>query len=148
MDIDKLLHEHLYLAMKENDSTRKRVIRLFLSSLELARKAKRAELDDSEVISILQKEIKTKNDTIADAKKANRQDLIEESLADIKVLEEYLPKQLTEAELLILADEIIKETGAQSIRDMGLVMKELIFRLEGRATNQEASRIVRERLQS
>lgn len=73
--------------------------------------------------------------------------MIETSNAEIKILEEFLPKQITEQEIITLAQEIIEETGAQSPKDMGRVMQLLILRLEGRASNQEASRVVKELLQ-
>jgi len=123
---------------------RKRVIRLLISSIELAEVAKGSKLTDSEFIALVQKEIKTKNDTIVDAEKANRPEMVKEQLEEIKVLEAYLPKQLSEAELVQLAEEVIQETGATSPKDMGKVLKVLIPKLAGRATNQDASRVVKD----
>ena len=144
MDYETILKNDLYAAMRANDTLRKRVIRLLMSSIELAEVAKGSKLTDSEFIALVQKEIKTKNDTIVDAEKANRSEMVKEQLEEIKVLEAYLPKQLSEAELVQLAEEVIQETGATSPKDMGKVLKVLIPKLAGRATNQDASRVVKD----
>ena len=144
MDYETILKNDLYAAMRTNDTLRKRVIRLLISSIELAEVAKGSKLTDSEFIALVQKEIKTKNDTIVDAEKANRPEMVKEQLEEIKVLEAYLPKQLSEAELVHLAEEVIQETGATSPKDMGKVIKVLIPKLAGRATNQDASRVVKD----
>jgi len=146
MDYETILKNDLYAAMRANDTLRKRVIRLLISSIELAEVAKGSKLTDSEFIALVQKEIKTKNDTIVDAEKANRPEMVKEQREEIKVLEVYLPKQLSEAELVQLAEEVIQETGATSPKDMGKVLKVLIPKLAGRATNQDASRVVKEYL--
>lgn len=144
MEYETILKNDLYAAMRANDTLRKRVIRLLISSIELAEVAKGSKLTDSEFIALVQKEIKTKNDTIVDAEKANRPEMVKEQLEEIKVLEAYLPKQLSEAELVQLAEEVIQETGATSPKDMGKVLKVLIPKLAGRATNQDASRVVKD----
>lgn len=144
MDYETILKNDLYAAMRANDTLRKRVIRLLISSIELAEVAKGSKLPDSEFIALVQKEIKTKNDTIVDAEKANRPEMVKEQREEIKVLEAYLPKQLSEAELVQLAEEVIQETGATSPKDMGKVIKVLIPKLAGRATNQDASRVVKD----
>ena len=144
MDYETILKNDLYAAMRANDTLRKRVFRLLISSIELAEVAKGSKLTDSEFIALVQKEIKTKNDTIVDAEKANRPEMVKEQLEEIKVLEGYLPKQLSEAELVQLAEEVIQETGATSPKDMGKVLKVLIPKLAGRATNQDASRVVKD----
>jgi len=144
MDYETILKNDLYAAMRANDTLRKRVIRLLISSIELAEVAKGSKLTDSEFIALVQKEIKTKADTIVDAEKANRPEMVKEQREEIKVLEAYLPKQLSEAELVQLAEEVIQETGATSPKDMGKVLKVLIPKLAGRATNQDASRVVKD----
>lgn len=148
MDTNTLLHKQLHEALKNNDVMRKSVIRLLMSSIKLAEVTKGSELNQMEFLGIVQKEIKTRHDTIADAQKANRPAMIESSKAEILILEEFLPKQISEQELKSLAQAIIKETDARSPKDMGRVMQLLILKLEGRASNQEASRVVKELLQT
>ncbi len=147
MDYKEQLTQDLHQAMKENNTLNKRVIRLLLSSIQLLEVGKGKDLDYSEFLAAVQKEIKTKHDTIADAKLANRTEMIAEAEAEIKVLEAYLPTQLSEKELLDIVRGCISEVNANSIKDMGNVMKVLLPKLAGRATNQEASRIVKECLQ-
>ena len=144
MDNNLKLKQDLQQAIKDQNTLRKRVLRLLISSIQLAEIAKGSQLNDSEFIAVVQKEIKTKLDTIADAEKAGRAEMAAESRQEIKELEAYLPQQLTESELAALAEDIIRETGAASPKDMGMVLKILIPRLAGRASNQDASRVVKE----
>ena len=120
------------------------MLRLLISTIQLAEIAKGTQLSDPEFIAVVHKEIKTKLDTIADAEKAGRAEMVAESRLEIKELEAYLPKQLSEAELVVMVEEIIHETGASSPKDMGQVLKLLIPKLAGRATNQDASRVVKD----
>jgi len=147
MNINQKLRAHLYQAMKDNDIASKRVLRLLMTSIKLAEVAKGSELDYVEVLGIIQKEIKTKQDAIADAKRAKRNDLIAEAEDDTKILEKYLPEQLPQEELRALAQALIEELGATSMKDMGRVIKALIAKLAGRTSNQEASRVIRDILQ-
>lgn len=144
MDNNQRLKDDLQKAIKDQDPLRKRVLRLLISTIQLAEIAKGTQLSDSEFIAVVHKEIKTKLDTIADAEKAGRAEMVAESRLEIKELEAYLPKQLSEAELVVMVEEIIHETGASSPKDMGLVLKVLIPKLAGRAANQDASRVVKD----
>jgi hypothetical protein len=100
------------------------------------------------VIAVLQKEVKSRQESISDAQKANRPDLEAESRAEIEVLEKFLPNAFSEAELEALVREAIAETGAASQKDMGKVMKVLMPRLQGRATGDQTSQAVRRLLDS
>lgn len=144
MDNNQRLKDDLQKAIKDQDPLRKRVLRLLISTIQLAEIAKGTQLSDPEFIAVVHKEIKTKLDTITDAEKAGRAEMVAESRLEIKELEAYLPKQLSEAELVVMVEEIIHETGASSPKDMGQVLKLLIPKLAGRATNQDASRVVKD----
>lgn len=144
MDNNQRLKEDLQRAIKSQDTLRKRVLRLLISTIQLAEVSKGSPLSDLEFLAVVQKEIKTKLDTIADAEKAGRAEMAAESRMEIKELEAYLPKQLTETELISLAEQTIREVGAASAKDMGQVLKVLIPKLAGRATNQDASRVVKD----
>lgn len=147
MSIHIMLEEHLHKAIKEKDEARKTTLRLLMSSIKLAEVAKGAPLSEVDELAIIQKEIKTRNDTVIDASKAGRNDLIREAENEVKILEEYLPKQVTYKELLAIAEQVIQEVDAKSMKDMGRVIKVLIDRLAGKASNQDASKAVRELLQ-
>lgn len=134
--------------MRSGDDVRKRTLRMTLSNIHLAEVEKRRPLEENEVLAVLQKEVKSRQESIQDAEKAARPDLAAESQDEIEILEQYLPRPFTEAELEALAREAIAEVGASSPREMGLVMKVLMPRLEGRATGGEASQVVKRLLGS
>jgi len=146
MTIKAQLENDLKEAMRANDDLRKRTIRMALSAIKLAEIEKGATLEDSAMLVTLQKEIKSREEAIADAERANRPDLIAASQAEMAVLQAYLPKQLSAEELEGLAKQAIEESGATSIREMGQVMKLLVPRLQGRATGDQASQMVRKLL--
>ena len=148
MITNESLQEDLHQAIRDNDVRRKIALRLLISSIKFAELSNGTALAPPEILRIIQKEIKTKQDTIHDAKQANREDLISEAEVEIEILNEYLPKQLSYYEVLKLAGEIIAELNATSIQDMGRVIKVLIERLNGQATNQDASKAVKELLQN
>ncbi len=147
MNIKQQLENDLKEAMRNKDELRKRTLRLTLTDIRLAEVEKGGALDDPALMALLQKEIKSRHESIADAERAGRPDLIEEVRAEIGVLEAYLPRQLSPQELEELARQAIAETGATSPKEMGLVMKILIPKLQGRAAGNEASQIVRKLLE-
>ena len=157
MSLKKELQEALQNAIRAKDEMRKNTLRMALTSIRMAEDRKLAKLDetedrkdaelnDNEVLGVLQKEVKSRQETIADAGKADRPDLIVEAEAQIAILEEYLPKPLSQDKLEELARQSIEEAGAESPREMGQVMKILVPKLGGRATGQEASQAVRKLL--
>ena len=152
------LDEALKEAMKAHDELRKRTLRMALSAIRMAEIDKRSPssqasgagstsaesaLSEAQVIAILQKEIKVRQEAVEEAKRASRPDLEEASRQEILVLEEFLPKQLTQEELDLMARQAIAESGASSVKDMGAVMKILMPRLQGRAAGDQASQTVK-----
>jgi hypothetical protein len=133
-------------AMRSGDDVRKRTLRMALSSIRLAEVEKGSALDDNALMAVLQKEMKTRQEAIEEAQTAKRPDLEAEAKAEIVVLQSFLPLQLSPEELESLARQAIAETGATSAREMGQVMKVLMPRLQGRATGDQASQIVRKLL--
>jgi uncharacterized protein len=147
MSIKQQLENDLKEAMRNKDELRKRTLRLTLTDIRLAEVEKGGALDDPALMALLQKEIKSRHESIADAERAGRPDLIEELRAEISLLEAYLPQQLSTQELEELARQAIAEAGATSPKEMGLVMKLLVPRLQGRASGNEASQVVRKLLE-
>lgn len=147
MNTKQKLQDSLKDAMRARDEPRKRTIRMALSSIKLAEIEKGGELDETAVLAILQKEAKQRHEVIEESKTANRPDLVEEAELEITILQDFLPAQLSEEELKAITQQVIDEVGASSMADMGKVMKVLIPRLEGRASGQEASQMVRNLLQ-
>ena len=134
-------------AMKSGDEVRKRTVRMALAAVKQAEVDKRIELDDTAVMGLLQKEIKNRRESLEEAKKVNRLDLIEANEAEIHVLQAFLPKAMPAEELRALVQAAITETGAASPADMGKVMKTVMPRVAGRAPNDMVSATVRELLQ-
>ena len=147
MDTKSQLENDLKAAMRANNDLQKRTLRMALAAIRLAEIEKGSPLEENAVLVILQKEMKSRFESIEDAQRAACPDLIENSQAEITVLEGYLPKQMSAEELEALVKQVIAETGASSPREMGQVMKILIPRLEGRASGDQASQLVRKLLQ-
>jgi uncharacterized protein YqeY len=146
MDIKTQLENSLKDALRSGDDVRKRTLRMALSAIRFQEIEKGKALDDSAVMAILQKELKARHESIEDARRADRPDLIAASQAEIEVLQGFLPRPFTPEELEALARQVIAEVGATSMREMGPVMKALTPRLEGRATGDQASQAVRKLL--
>jgi len=141
------LNDSMKDAMKSGDEIRKRAVRMALAAVKQAEVDKRVELDDMAVIAILQKEVKNRRESLEEAKKAERADLVEANEAEIKVLEAFLPKAMPAEELRALVQAAITETDAASPADMGKVMKTVMSKVSGRAPNDMVSAAVRELLQ-
>jgi uncharacterized protein YqeY len=147
MDLKTQLEITLKDAMRAKDDVRKRTVRMALSAIRLAEIENGKPLDEAALYAIIQKEIKSRRESIADARQANRPELMSASEDEIKVLETFLPQQFTPQELEALARQAITEAGAASPGDMGKVMKLLTPRIAGRATGAQASQLVRQLLQ-
>jgi uncharacterized protein len=146
-DIKQKLEAALKDAMRAGDATRKNTIRLVLTAIRLTEVEKGTPLDTAGIFAVLQKEVKSRRESIQDAQKANRPDLIANSEAEIKVLETFLPQPITTDELTKIAQAAIAEVQAASPADMGKVMKVLLPRLQGKAPGDQVSQVVRQLLQ-
>jgi uncharacterized protein len=141
------IQEALTTAMKARDDATKRTLRLVMSAIKMAEVEEGGEIEDARILRILQKEVKTREDSIEEAQNAARDDLVAAAREEKEILNQFLPQQLSHDELTQLAKATIEETGAESMRDMGRVMNELMPKLNGRASGQEASQVVRQLLQ-
>jgi hypothetical protein len=147
MSMKTELENALKEAMRSSDVVRRGTLRMVLSAVKEAEIQKQGELDDPTVLSLLQKEVKSRQESIADAEKAGRPDLVESAETEMAILEEYLPKQLSDAELDALVTAAIAESGASSPAEMGNVMRVLLPKVQGRADGGRVSQAVRGRLQ-
>lgn len=146
METQKQIESDFKDAMRANDDLRKRTLRLVLSTIKLAEIETGKPLFEGDVLSIIQKEIKSRRESIADAERADRPDLVKVSESEIDVLETYLPLALTQEEIETMANEAIAEVGATSPKEMGQVMKVLMPRVQGRADGSVVSQTVRQLL--
>ena len=142
---EKIL-EDMKQAMKEQNKELLSVIRMVKGSIQMEELKVKHPLTDEEVITIISREIKTRKEAIVEFEKGNRNDLIEKTKGEIKVLETYMPEQLSEEEV----DNIIEETFASvkptSTSDMGKIMGLLTPKLKGKADMSLVSKKVREKL--
>jgi uncharacterized protein YqeY len=142
------LQSELQDAIRSGDSLKKDTLRLALSAIKLVEVEKRGPLDEDGILSVLQKEAKVRHESIEEAKIAGREDLLDDLHASLRIIESYLPQPLTEEQVIQLAQEAISETGAESPKEMGQVMKVLMPRIQGRADGKMVSGIVRSLLQA
>ncbi len=140
------LEADLKEAMRSKDDVRKRSLRMVLSAIKLVEIERQDDLDEATILGIIQREVKTRQETIEEAKQAGRDDLVASTLAEIEVLQVYLPQPLGEDELREIVQRSIEEVGASDPQDMGKVMKVLMPQIQGRADGKMASDLVRELL--
>lgn len=134
--------------MKEKDKQTLSAIRFLRSEIRNKEIDEQEELDDDGVIGVLSSLIKKHREALEQARDAGRQGLVEENQKRLKVLDKYMPEQLSESEVEELIDEVIEETGASSMRDMGKVMGTIMPKVKGRADGKLINKMVRERLSS
>jgi uncharacterized protein len=146
MSIKDEIRDALTEAMKSGEIQRKSTLRMALASIKNAEVEARGELDEDLVLNIVQKEVKARQETIESAKQAKRPDLIEKAEQEIKILNEFLPQQLSAEELRALVQEAIQESGASSMSEIGKIMGALMPKIRGRADGKQANQIVRELL--
>jgi uncharacterized protein len=133
-------------AMKSGDKDRLGVIRLILAALKQKEVDERIVLDDAQVLAILDKMLKQRRESVAQFAQGNRQDLVDKEEAEIKVIQGYMPAQLSEAELDKLVAEAVAESGGASIKDMGKVMGILKPKVAGKADMSAVSARIKAKL--
>jgi uncharacterized protein len=148
MTLEERLDADLKNAMKSNDATRKLAIRAVKTAITEAKVAgtEVKTLSDADVLAIITKQVKQRRDSIIEYNKGGRPDLAAQEQAEIAVLEVYLPKQLSEAEIRERAQAVIAELGVTDMKGFGSVMKRLSADLRGIADGQIINRVVRELL--
>ena len=148
MNTKERLSQDLKEAMRAKDDVRKRTIRMALAAVKNAEIDRQAELDEADILVILQKEVKSRYETIEGAEKARRDDLIAEANQEIEILEVYLPQAISPAELEAIVTETISDIKATSMKDMGKVMQAVMPKVRGRADGKDVNQIVRKLLSS
>ena len=138
---EKLL-EDLKQSMKESNSIRKNVIQMVRAAILQVEKDKGIQVTDGQIIEIIAKESKKRKDSLEDYQKSGREDLIAQINTEIEILSEYLPKQLTDEELEDIIKQI-KQVNAESIKDMGKVMKEAKEQIGAKADGKRINEVVR-----
>ena len=146
MSLIARLESELTAAIKERDNERRDALRLILSSLRSAEKELQRPLHDDEELQVLQRERKRRLESAEAFRAAGREEQALAEEAELAVLEEFMPEQLSEEELEGIVDDAIAEVGATSMRDLGRVMADVMPQIAGRADGSLVSQLVREKL--
>jgi uncharacterized protein YqeY len=146
MSLKGKILDDVKVAMKAGEKDRLKVLRLITAAIKQVEVDERIELDDAAVLGILTKMVKQRRDSITQFQQGNRQDLADIEQAEIEIVSDYLPEQLSDAELDALIEDAISTTGAESIRDMGKVMGAVKAKAQGRADMGVAGGKVKARL--
>lgn len=141
------INNDLKVAMKEHDTFKLSVLRMLKSALQLEQISKKHELDDNEISSVIKKQVKLRKDSIAEYEKYNKIDNVKELEKEIEILSTYLPKEMSDEEIVKVVDEVITEVKPESIKEMGKVMKRLNEELASKNADMSlVSSLVKEKL--
>jgi uncharacterized protein YqeY len=146
MSLKQQLQEHLKEALRARDERRKSVIRMAMAAIVNAEVEHGGELDDADVVAILRKDARQRQDAIAELRQASRPDLLAQEEAELAILEEYLPELLSREEIAEEVRQVIAEVGATGMGQMGRVMRQVMSELKGRADGRVVNQVVRELL--
>jgi uncharacterized protein YqeY len=147
-DLKTRLSDEMKEAMRNSDALKLSVIRMLRSSIKNREieKGKGSTLSDQEVMEVVVSALKQRHDSIEQFAKGNREDLVAQERKEVEILQTFLPAPLSEMEVKKLIGQIIQETGASGMKDMGKVMKALMPQILGKADNTLVSKIVKESL--
>ena len=146
MALAEKIRSDLEQSLRKKDQLRCSVLRLLLSSVHNAEIAQQKKLDDDGILVVIDKEAKMRRESIEAFEKGNRPELVAKEKAELAMLMEYLPEQMTREQIVAAAKKIISELGAASVKDKGRVMSQLMPQLRGKAQGQEVSEVVTELL--
>jgi uncharacterized protein YqeY len=147
-DLKARLTEEMKACMKAGDKKRLGVVRSMLAAIKQVEVDTRKSLSDEDVLAVLSKQIKQRRDAIEQYSAAGREDLAEQERYEMSVIQSFMPQPLSEAEIAQLVEAAVKESGAETMQDMGKVMSLLKPKVQGRADMAQVSRLVREQLSS
>ncbi|MGC9469665.1 MAG: GatB/YqeY domain-containing protein [Anaerolineae bacterium] len=146
MTLRERLRKDLQDAMRAQDARRKSALRMVLTSIQLVEAESPRTLDDKEVIELIRKEVKRREEAVELMREAGRDELVAEEMAELEILNEYLPALMSEAEIREMAQSVIEEVGAESMGDMGKVMGTMMPRVKGKADGKTVNQVVRQLL--
>lgn len=144
MTLVEKINNDLHDAMRARDELHKLVLRGLLSSINYAEIAKQKKLDDSDVIEVISREIKQRRESIEAYTQGNRPDLADKEKAEMEILQQYMPAQMSHDEIVTLVQQVLQEVGAKGPADKGKVMQKLMPQVKGKADGGEVNRIVTE----
>jgi len=136
------LSDDLKQAMRSGDTVKRDTLRMLISSVNNAEIAKQSALVDADILGVISKEVKRRQESIDAFKKGNRPDLVSKEEAEMAVLQTYLPQQMSRDEVIAVAREVIAQVGAKGMGDKGKVMQQLVPRLKGKADGKDINDVV------
>ena len=146
MNLFEELKKDMIDAMKAKDKDRLTVIRMLKAALDKERIDKKIDITEDVFISVLEKQVKMRNDSFEEFKKAGREELVEKTLGELEVLKKYLPEALSEDEVMGIINDAITKLEATTMKDMGKVMSEVSPKVKGRYDMKEVSSIIKSKL--
>jgi hypothetical protein len=146
MELSLRIEDALKKAIREKDETAKDALRMLLTSLKLKEKDIRRLPDENEIYQVIASLVKQRRDSVEQYKAGGRADLASKEEDEIRVLQNFMPQQLSSEELEKMIEEAVGQAGATSVKEMGLVMKILMPRVAGRAEGKMVNELVRRRL--
>ncbi len=145
--LEEQLQKDYIQAMKNRDAVKASTVNFLRAHLKNVRIDKRSEtLEDKDVVVVIKKQIKQRQESIEQYQKGGRMDLAEKESAEMNILKSYLPEELSEQAIQQFVEQAIRETGAQSMKDMGNVIKAVAAKAQGRADNRVVSELVKKTL--
>ncbi len=148
MNLVQELDKEIIEAMKAKDSVRLATLRGVKGAIKLQSIDHKKEINDELLIDVVSKEIKTRNESIKEFEKGNRQDLIDKTKEEIDILSKYLPEQLSEDEIITIINQVFEEVKPSGIKDMGKVMGKVTPLVKGKADMGLVSSLIKEKLNS
>lgn len=146
MTLVEKINSDMITYMKNKESFSLGVIRMVKGAIQLEKINKKRELNDDEVIAVISKQIKMRNDSIKEFEKANRTDLVEQNQKEIAILNTYMPEQLSDEEVNKIIDEAFAKLNPTSSKDMGIIMKEISPKVKGKADMGKVNSIIKDKL--
>ena len=146
MSLAETINNDALVAMKSADKFKLSVLRMLKSALQLEKINKKHDLNDEEVIAVVKKQIKLRKDSIEEFNKYNRTESVDNLKKEIEILEQYMPEELSPAEVEKIVNDIFNEIQPAGPQDMGKIMKEATARFAGKADLKTVSNIVKEKL--
>jgi uncharacterized protein YqeY len=147
MTLVEKINSDLISAMKSKDEVRLKVLRMLKSELKYKAIDTGQDLTDDDATAVLSSAAKKRNEAVEEYRRGGREDLAEQEMAESEIIKEYLPEQLSEEELKRMVEKAVAETGAESMKDLGVVMKALMPQIRGRAEGKSVNIAVRSVLQ-
>mgnify|MGYP001425997197 FL=1 len=146
MSLIDQLEQDMITALKQKEKTKLSVIRMIRDAIKKEQIAQKRTLTEAEVLQIISRELKQRNEALEGFQKAGRKELVEQQEKEIQILKSYLPEPLSEEELSKIVQQVIEEVGASSKADMGKVMRGVMSRVQGRADGKKVNQMVQQYL--